>query len=302
MFLIPSLTCYMIAFFAYFRQDDKNVPWKALRKLYEFKCACRFYDERTDWNFHAEHCIRCQQLKRDWCLVKIAVSAIFSLLYPLVWLSLSFLQAYYYVCADVGPPRTVLISYCNVTFDDVPKDYDKDYGLAVIRSKVIGGVLFISTLFLLGVFVIIYGEIEKYLKKIDLAPRGSGANLQVHVSVLTGRSSRTSEPAGSVGNQVPSATSVQEAIEAGSQQAVDGNKVIRISLSDKFAAALQGSVQDGTWQGIDIRCAQQEENRSLQGAYAPFRPPSRTRLQHEARGEHSYESLHQATYGNLETS
>ena len=217
MFVIPSLTSYMIAFFAYFRQDDDSVPWKALRKLYEFKYACPFYDQRTDWNSHTEHCIPCEQVKRDWSLVKIAVSAIFSLFYPLVWLSLSFLQAYYYVCAGVGPPRASLVASCDVKIDDVPKDYHKDYGLAVIRSKVIGGVLFISTLFLLGVFVIIYGEIENYLKKVDLSPNERGANLQVHVSILPGRSSGASVSVSSPGNQAPSVTSVHEATEAGSQ-------------------------------------------------------------------------------------
>lgn len=75
------------------------------------------------------------------------------------------------------------------------------------------------------------------------------------------------------------------------QQAVDDNKAICISFSDKFAAALRGSLQDGTWQGIDIRCSQQEEYRNLQGAYAPLRSPSHLRLQQQARGEHSYESL-----------
>lgn len=216
MFLIPSLTSYVIAFFAYFRQDSNSVPWRALKKLYEFKCACHFYDERTDWDFHAEHCIRCQQLKRDWALVKIAVSAIFSLLYPLVWLSLSFLQSYYYACADVGPPRTSLTSICDVIDEDVPKDYDKDYALAVIRSKVIGGVLFVSTLFFLGVFVIIYGEIENYLKKFDLSGNGQDI-LQVQVSVLPGRSSGTLESPSSQGNRVPSVTSALEALEAGNQ-------------------------------------------------------------------------------------
>ncbi|KAJ7389615.1 hypothetical protein OS493_029954 [Desmophyllum pertusum] len=270
-----------------------------LKKLYEFKCACHFYDERTDWDFHAEHCIRCQQLKRDWALVKIAVSAIFSLLYPLVWLSLSFLQSYYYACADVGPPSSSLTSICDVKDEDISKDYTKDYALAVIRSKVIGGVLFVSTLFFLGVFVIIYGEIENYLKKFDLSGNGQD-NLQVQVSVVPGRSSGTLESTSSQGNRVPSVTSALEALEAGNQstnqqQAVDGNKVIYINLSDKFAAALQGSLQDGAWQGIDIRCSQQDENRSQQGSYAPFRPPSRMRLEQEARGEHSYESLHQLT-------
>ncbi|KAJ7389618.1 hypothetical protein OS493_029957 [Desmophyllum pertusum] len=134
-----------------------------LKKLYEFKCACHFYDERTDWDFHAEHCIRCQQLK--------------------LWLSLSFLQSYYFACADVGPPSSSLTSICDVKDDDVPKDYDKDYALAVIRSKVIGGVLFVSTLFFLGVFVIIYGEIENYLKKFDLSGNGQDI-LQVQVSVV----------------------------------------------------------------------------------------------------------------------
>ena len=75
------------------------------------------------------------------------------------------------------------------------------------------------------------------------------------------------------------------------QQVADDNKAICINFSDKFAAALRGSLQGGTWQGIDIRCSQQEEHRSLQGACAPFRPPSHLRLQQQARGEHSYESL-----------
>ncbi|KAJ7389611.1 hypothetical protein OS493_029949 [Desmophyllum pertusum] len=177
-----------------------------------------------------------------------------------------------------------LTSICDVIDEDVPKDYDKDYALAVIRSKVIGGVLFVSTLFFLGVFVIIYGEIENYLKKFDLSGNGQDI-LQVQVSVLPGRSSGTLESPSSQGNRVPSVTSALETLEAGSQQqAVDGNKVIRINLSDKFAAALQGSLQDGAWQGIDIRCSQQDENRSQQGSYAPFRPPSRMRLEQEARG------------------
>ena len=72
MFVIPSLISYLIAVFAYFRQDDDSAPWKALRKLYVFKGACHLYDERRDWNFHAEHCISCKQLNRDWSLVKIA--------------------------------------------------------------------------------------------------------------------------------------------------------------------------------------------------------------------------------------
>lgn len=47
------------------------------------------------------------------------------------------------------------------------KDYVKEYGLVVICLKIIGGVLFISVFFCLGVFVIIYGEIEYFLKKVD---------------------------------------------------------------------------------------------------------------------------------------
>lgn len=220
MFLIPSLISYVIAVFAYFRQDDDSVPWKALRRLYVFKCACHLYDERADWDFHAEHCITCQQLKRDWGLVKIAVSAVLSLLYPAIWLSLSFLQAYYYVCAYVGPLSSSLTSYCDVKIDDVPKDYDKEYGLAVIRSKVIGGVFFISALFCLSVFVVIYGEIENYLKKVDSSPSENSSNLQVHISILPGRSSGTVESVGSQGNQVPAVTRVQEAIGARSQVSI----------------------------------------------------------------------------------
>ena len=188
MFFFPSMASYMIAVFAYFRQDNDSVPWKPMKRLFELKSACNFYDRRTDWNSHAEHCIRCLQIKRDWSLLKIALSAIFSLLYPLVWLSLSFLQAYYYVCANVGPSSSTLMTYCDVKSDDIPKDYDKDYGLAVVRSKVIGGVLFVSTLLVLCLFLILYGEIENHLKKVDSYRSGSKRNgpLQVHVSVLPG--------------------------------------------------------------------------------------------------------------------
>ena len=214
MFVIPSLISYAIAVFAYLRQDDDSVPWKALRRLYVFKGACHLYDERTDWEFHAEHCISCKQRNRDWSLVKIAVSAVFSLLYPAAWLSLSFLQAYYYVCAYVGPPSSSLTTYCDVKIDDVPKDYDKEHGLAIIRSKVIGGVLFISTLFCLSVFVIIYGEIEHFLKKVDFSSNDNSSNLQVDISIHPRRSSGTVEAAGSQGNQVPAVLRVQEATEA----------------------------------------------------------------------------------------
>ena len=219
MFFFPALTTYMIAVFAYFRQDNDSVPWKPVKRLFELKSACNFYDRRTDWNLHAEHCIRCRQLKHDWSLVKIAVSAIFSLLYPLVWLSLSFLQAYYYVCAEVGPSTSTLTKYCDVKDEDVPKDYGKDYVLAGIRSKVIGGVLFVCTLLLLGVFVILYGEIENHLKKVESSRSGSkGADpLQVHVSVLPGgRSSGTLETDPQA-RESSSAASASGTVEPGSQ-------------------------------------------------------------------------------------
>lgn len=213
MFLFPALISYMIAVFAYFRQDNDSVPWKCMKKLYELKCACDNYDGRTDWNFHAEHCVLCQKVKRDWSLVKIAFSAIFSLLYPLVWLSLSFLQASYYVCAEVGPPISTLTQYCDVTDSDVPKDYSKDYNLALIRSKVIGGVMFVGTLLFLGVFLILYGEIGNHLKKIESSRGGlkKAHPLEVHVSVLPGgrssaaleterHSGETAEAGGQVGD------------------------------------------------------------------------------------------------------
>lgn len=215
MFLFPSLSTFLVAFFTYFRRDNDSVPWKAVKKLYELKCACNFYDGRTDWDSHAEHCIRCMVRWRDWNLVKVALSAIFSLLYPLVWLSLSFLQTFYYVCAHVGPDYDTLTGYCDIT--DIPDNYQKNTVLAAIRSKVIGGVLFVSALLLLGVFVIVYGEIKTYLKKKDdssrRGPNGRADNLQVHVSVLPSRSSGTSDSAGLHGNR----ESPFAAVESGGQ-------------------------------------------------------------------------------------
>lgn len=275
MFLFPSLSTFLVAFFAYFRRDNDSVPWKAVKKLYELKCACNFYDGRTDWDSHAEHCIRCRVRWRDWNLVKVALSAIFSLLYPLMWLSLSFLQKFYYVCAHVGPDYDTLTRYCDIT--EIPDNYQKNIVLAAIRSKVIGGVLFVSALLLLGVFVIVYGEIKTYLKKKDdssrCGPNGRADNLQVHVSVLPSRSSGTSDSAGLHGNR----ESPFSAVESGGQvtnqnqpQLHDGNKTIRINLSDEFTTALQGCLQESKWQGIDICCSQKEEGTSRQGSNIQF--------------------------------
>lgn len=277
MLLFPSLIIFLVAFFAYFRQDNDSVPWKAVKKLYELKCACDLYDRRADWDFHAEHCIRCMLRRRDWTLVKVALSAIFSLLYPLVWLSLSFLQTFYYVCAHVGPNYDTLINYCDVKDADIPKNYQKNLVLAAIRSKVMGGVLFVSTLLLLGVFVIVYGEIKSYLKKkgdsSQTGPNGRAGNLKVHVSVLPSRSSGTSDSAGLHGNR----ESPFAAVESGGQrtnqdqpQLHDGNRTVRISLSDEFTTALQSCVQEGAWQGVDISCSQKEESTSLQGSNIQF--------------------------------
>lgn len=76
-------------------------------------------------------------------------------------------------------------------------------------------------------------------------------------------------------------------------QSVDGNKSIRINLSDEFAAALRGCFQDGAWQGIDVRCSQQEEYRSLQGSYVPARSQSPAGSLHQRvpAHEHSYDSV-----------
>ena len=90
MFLCPSILNFIVAFFAYFRQDDDTTPWKVFKKFYEVKFACHQFDEITVWESHAEYCIRCKLMKRDWSLAKIALSAIFSLFYPLIWLSLCF--------------------------------------------------------------------------------------------------------------------------------------------------------------------------------------------------------------------
>ena len=222
MFLVPSLTSYMIAFFAYFRQDSGSVPWRALKTFYEFKRSCDFFNGCTDFDFHAELCLHCRRVKHDWTLVKIAVSAVFSLLYPLVWLIFTFLQANYYECAEVGPSSKILSSYCNVTIGDIPKDYDKNYALAGIRSKVIGGVLFVCMLFVVGLFVILYGEIENYMKKIDVSPPESDTVLAVHVTVMSDRSSGAVESSAvSRRNSVQSVTSAKGSIEAGSQVSLD---------------------------------------------------------------------------------
>lgn len=297
-FVFPSLTSYAVAFFAYFRDDDNSVPWKVLKKFYELKFACHQYDERTYWDSHAEFCIRCRILKRDWPLVKIAVTAVLSFLYPLVWLSLSFLQGHYYVCTKVGPSRETLEGFCSVKVQK-PDEYDQAYGLAVIRAKSIGTVMFVCTLFFVGLFFIFYGELENYLlKKYDWPSTESGANLQVLVSVLPGRSPGSETSVSSHGNRETSVTSIPEGAEMGvqfsdHQPVADGSKAIRINLSHTFVETLQGCIQDGVWEGIEVRCTQQEEGRSRQESIIPFRLPSRVRRQQQRTGEHTYESLPQ---------
>lgn len=79
-----------------------------------------------------------------------------------------------------------------------PDDYNMAYGLAAIRSKTIGSILFVCTLFFVGVFVILYGEMKSYLsKKFDWDPSGKGAsnNLQVQVSIQPGPTSGSAETA-----------------------------------------------------------------------------------------------------------
>ena len=68
-------------------------------------------------------------------------------------------------------------------------------------------------------------------------------------------------------------------------------KDIRINLSSAIAESLQECLQNGAWQGINIRCSQYEEGTSRRESYAPFRPASRPRLQHQRSGDHTYESL-----------
>ncbi|KAJ7389616.1 hypothetical protein OS493_029955 [Desmophyllum pertusum] len=244
--------------FAYFRRDDDNVPWKAMKKLYELKYACNFYNRRTDWDLHAEHCIRCQKLKADWTLV--------------------------------GPSSSTLITYCDVKDEDVPPNYEKDYFLAVVRSKVIGGVLFVGMLFFAGVLVILCGEIESRFEKGRRVSKWFPEELTISKSMFP--FCRAVHP-GHWNLQVTKATEILarlpqmqvKTVEAGSQstpqqQMVGGNKSIHINLSDEFAAALKGSFQDSAWQGIDIRCSQQEErsNPHAQGSYMPRVPASNCRV------------------------
>lgn len=72
---------------------------------------------------------------------------------------------FYYVCVYVGLDYDIFICYCDIK--DIFDNYWKNFFLVVICLKVIGGVLFVSVLFFLGVFVIVYGEIKIYLKKKD---------------------------------------------------------------------------------------------------------------------------------------
>jgi len=298
MFLFPSFISYVIAFFAYFRQDDESVPWKVLKKFYEYKFACHRYKEQTIWELHAECCIRCKQLKRDWDLVKIAVSAVFSFLYPFVWLSLSFLQTYFYVCVQVGADRVALENYCNVSVPR-PDEYDQKHGSAIISSKAIGSVMFVITLFSVGLLVILYGEIENYLlKKCDWSPHAkNGPNLEVQISVLAGHSYGSITSASSYSNRdSPVARTLEAAAETAKlvpyqPPVLDGGKAISINLSNTFAETLHGCLQDNAWQRIGIRCSEQEEDRSRKGSYAPFRPPSAARVHEQRTGEHTYESL-----------
>lgn len=301
MFLCPSILTFIVAFFAYFRQDDDTTPWKVFKKFYEVKFACHQFDEITVWESHAEYCIRCKLMKRDWSLAKIALSAIFSLFYPLIWLSLCFLQGHYYVCATVGPSSKVLPT-CNMTTKD-EEDHDRLYGLAEIHAKSIGSIILVCTFCFVVLFVVLYGEIKTHLsKKYDWSPNRKSTNdLQVLVSVTPGRCTSSSGAPevslSSYGNicRDTSVTSIPEDAETEAQsllhQPKNRGKDIRINLSSTIEESLQECLQNGAWQGINIRCSQYEEGTSRRESYAPFRPASRPRLQHQRSGDHTYESL-----------
>lgn len=281
MFLFPSLILYITAVFGYFLQDNESVPWKPMKKLYELKSACVNHDGRIAWDVHVEHCAHCQQVRRHWTLVKIAISATLSLLYPLVWLSLSFLQTNYYVCALAGPRQSTVRHYCYVARDKRINfiEYEKKYALAFIRSKVIGSIFFVVTLFFLGLFLILYGEIANHLRKIE-SSRGGPKNthpLKIHVAILPG--GRSSEA-------VDTGRRPGETAEAVGQS-TDKNKSIHINLSDEFTTTLRGCFQEGAWQGIDVHCSQQDENWSRQGSYVAMRPQSAGPLYQRFQADHT---------------
>ena len=67
--------------------------------------------------------------------------------------------------------------------------------------------------------MIIYGEIEHFLKKVDFCSSDQ-SHLQVDISILPRRSSGTIESVGSQGNQVPAVLRVQEVHDARSQVSI----------------------------------------------------------------------------------
>lgn len=302
MLLLPSLTSYTIAVFAYFRQEDDSGPWEVLKSLYVFKFACNFHNNRSEWDFHVKRCIRCKLVERDWPLVKIAVSAILSLLYPLAWLSLSFLQSSYYVCTQVGPTNETLQNYCKVESTNMTKtNYTKAYGLAVIRSKALGSILFTSTLFLLGIFAIIYGEMKSYLiKRYDWTPRGSRlAKKQVNVRIIPSYSPGTLRAAKSeISRDITVARKEETAgIERQFQfpfqlPAGNASKVIKINVNSTFTETLQRYVNSGgIWERIEVHCCQQKEVTNCRGSLSSFSLPSRASRTAGPKGYQSFEQL-----------
>lgn len=75
----------------------------------------------------------------------------------------------YYVCVYVGLCVLMVINYCDFIdqWIDLEK-YEKKYVLVFICLKVIGSVFFVVMLFFFGLFLILYGEIVNYLRKIEL--------------------------------------------------------------------------------------------------------------------------------------
>ena len=270
MLLLPAVSTFLLAVFVYYRQDDDAVPWCIFKTFYMLRRPCTFYDGSTSWELHSTQCIYCIQYDRDWINMKLVLSIVFSVLYPLLWLSLGFLHGNYYTCAKVGPYPEFL-DYCDMSLD--ANDYQKTFTLATTLSLRIGALLFVGTFFFVAIFVVLYGELANYVK--NAVQSTAIPELQVQVNLqpapTSGEASHHGNEEGPISTQAISASTAQ----------VDSKKAVRIELTGEFCSALQDYFEDGSWSGIGVNCSRTEVE-------------SHRRARRSARGQgatSSYESL-----------
>ena len=164
--MFSAVSIFLVAFFTYFYQEDTQSPWKVLKAYYRFKQPCSYSSRNRNWEMHSGVFHQCTECQGKWHKIKITVSFFVSLVYPILWLALGFLQQTYYPCAHVGPDPRGILDYCD-NWKNLPENYNKNYGLAINKSIFVGNVLVVVVIVLASALFITYRVIKSKIQDKD---------------------------------------------------------------------------------------------------------------------------------------